>query len=197
MWCLFAHCLIFRWKQSKTWRRGRTPILRIRFMSLISGSKTLSVCVLCEVVFEYRYMKREEYVTRCGNKEGIAVNYKEGDDTWQEMKWYDGINRQCSFCKNIKNMLTWPSWSVKLPLMMYNYFNIILNWLFNEMSNQAAHRARSITRGPFTQFWLIHKVRNKFNSQKSSLNIQVWWDNCSQTVNGRITLFLFMCNILY
>lgn len=64
--------------------------------------------------------------------------------------------------------LTWPSWSVKLPLMMYNYFNIILNWLFNEVSDQAAHRPPSITQSPFAQFWLIHKVRSTFNSQKSS-----------------------------
>ena len=64
-------------------------------------------------------------------------------------------------------MLTWPSWSVKLPLMMHNYFNIILNWLFNEVSDQAAHRAPSITQGPFAQFWWIHKIRIKLNSQKS------------------------------
>lgn len=51
--------------------------------------------------------------------------------------------------------------------MMHNYFNIILNWLFNEVSDQAAHRASSITQGPFAQFRLIHKVKNKFNSQKS------------------------------
>lgn len=44
---------------------------------------------------------------------------------------------------NCPSLPRWPGWSERRALMMLNYVNIILNWLFNEVSGFADQRTRA------------------------------------------------------
>lgn len=57
---------------------------------------------------------------------------------------------------NCPSLPRWPSWSERRALMMLNYVNIILNWLFNEVSGFADQRTAALEPNipPVLSLWM-------------------------------------------
>ncbi len=72
---------------------------------------------------------------------------------WKRVWQYGSSERRClirahlsalmGWC-NCPSLPRWPSWSERRALMMLNYVNIILNWLFNEVSGFADQRTAAL-----------------------------------------------------
>lgn len=65
---------------------------------------------------------------------------------WKRAWQYVSSERRCLILAHLSALMgwcncpslpRWPSWSERRALMMLNYVNIILNWLFNEVSGFA------------------------------------------------------------